>query len=133
MAKQQVAQEKLQKELENVKKQDKTAQIKEQEREQIRKEVEARFQAEASDFVQAQIQQAQEQMRQQFDLELQSRINALSIGNRVDQVPQVEMKDESQSQSEQVIDTQMLSASRVRQRNQTNMIRNRSLNSSIDQ
>lgn len=133
MAKQQVAQEKLQKELENVKKQDKTAQLKEQEREQIRKEVEARFQAEASDFVQAQIQQAQEQMRQQFDLELQSRINALSIGNRVDQVPQVEMKDESQSQSEQVIDTQMLSASRVRQRNQTNMIRNRSLNSSIDQ
>ena len=133
MAKQQVAQEKLQKELENVKKQDKTAQIKEQEREQIRKEVEARFQAKASDFVQAQIQQAQEQMRQQFDLELQSRINALSIGNRVDQVPQVEMKDESQSQSEQVIDTQMLSASRVRQRNQTNMIRNRSLNSSIDQ
>ena len=129
MAKQQVAQEKLQKELENVK----TAQIKEQEREQIRKEVEARFQAEASDFVQAQIQQAQEQMRQQFDLELQSRINALSIGNRVDQVPQVEMKDESQSQSEQVIDTQMLSASRVRQRNQTNMIRNRSMNSSIDQ
>ena len=58
------AQEKLKKELKMVKQNDKSALLKEQERDQIRREVEARFQAEASNYVQSQIQQAQEQLRQ---------------------------------------------------------------------
>jgi hypothetical protein len=44
--------------------------------------------------VASQIQQAQEQLRQQFDHELQARINALNIGNQVEQVVQVEMMHE---------------------------------------
>ena len=80
-----------------VKQHDKIALVREAEREQIRKEVEARFQAEASDFVAVQIQQATDHLKSQFESELQARINALHIGAQSNcQVPQVEMHDESQ-------------------------------------
>ena len=141
MLKQTEAQEKLKKELDMVQQQDKSALQREQEREQIRKEVEAQFQAQAANFVQEQIQQAQQQLQMQFDAELQARINDLSISGQIIHVPQVEMKDESQSQvhiqtnqdQQEGHDTVMVSASRIRQRNQSNMIRNRSINSSVDQ
>ena len=81
----------------------------------------------------SQILQAQEQLRQQFDHEVQARVNALNIGNQVEQVVQVEMMNEGQPQPDQSMDTPMVSASRIRQRNQSNMIRNRSMNSSNDQ
>ena len=101
-----------------------------QERERIRQEIQVEMEKQAQAYLSQQIELERQKISKEFDSELQSRVNALSI-SKTSHAPMVDMHEDSEKES--LVRLAGMGGRRSLQANTANMIQNRSSLSSDDE